>query len=91
MPVADDGKVTHQSQSATWLVRKSKRRVWLTDVQLYVFCKNYRQEHMRENKTGAFELYFVSEEAAQRFKEVFYPTHSPGSSEANEAAIGESP
>lgn len=39
---------------------------------------------MRQNKAGAFELYFVSEEAAHRFKEVFYPTNTPAASEANE-------
>ncbi len=28
---------------------------------------------MRQNKSGAFELDFVAEEGAQRFKELFYP------------------
>ena len=54
--------VTHQSQSPTWLSRRSKHRVWLKDVQLYVFCQRYRHENMRQNKSGAFEIYFVSEE-----------------------------
>lgn len=38
---------------------------------------------MRQNKAGAFEIYFVSEEAASRFKEVFINTITPESSEAN--------
>lgn len=82
--------VTHQSQSATWLKRRSKHRVWLRDVQLYVFCHKYRQDSMRQNKSGAFEIYFVSEEGARRFKEVFTlaSAGTPGSSEANEPATG---
>ncbi|KAJ9138539.1 hypothetical protein NKR19_g7821 [Coniochaeta hoffmannii] len=75
--------VTHQSQSPTWLSRRSKHRVWLKDVALYVFCQKYRQENMRQNKAGAFEINFVSEEAASRFKEVFVNTMTPESSEAN--------
>ncbi|KAK0737718.1 hypothetical protein B0T21DRAFT_286197 [Apiosordaria backusii] len=63
--------VTHQSQSRTWLSRRSKHRVWLKDVQLYVFCSAYRQENMRQNKSGAFEIYFDREEGAKRFREVF--------------------
>jgi hypothetical protein len=45
---------------------------------------------MRQNKAGAFEIHFVSEEAAKRFKEVFSPSNSPGSSAANEAIAGPS-
>jgi len=52
-------------------------------VALYVFCQKYRQENMRQNKAGAFEINFVSEEAASRFKEVFVNTMTPESSEAN--------
>jgi len=77
--------VTHQSQSPTWLSRRSRHRVWLKDAQLYVFCSAYKQENMRQNKAGAFEIYFVSEEGAARFKEVFaLVSASPQSSEANE-------
>lgn len=54
--------VTHQSQSSTWLSRRSRHRVWLKDIQLYVFCNTYRQEHMRQNKSGAFEIHFDREE-----------------------------
>ncbi|KAK3330280.1 hypothetical protein B0H66DRAFT_611683 [Apodospora peruviana] len=82
--------VTHQSQSRTWLSRRSRHRVWLKDVQLYVFCSAYRQENMRQNKSGAFEIYFVSEEGATRFREVFSMPPSPAPSETNEAAAGPS-
>lgn len=75
--------VTHQSQSPTWLSRRSKHRVWLKDVALYVFCQKYRQENMRQNKAGAFEIYFASDEAASRFKEVFANNMTSESSDAN--------
>ncbi|KAK4207321.1 hypothetical protein QBC37DRAFT_97120 [Rhypophila decipiens] len=81
--------VTHQSQSRTWLSRRSRHRVWLKDVQLYVFCNTYRQENMRQNKSGAFEIYFASEEGATRFREVFAAS-SPEPSETNEGAPGPS-
>lgn len=38
---------------------------------------------MRQNKAGAFEIYFVSEEGASRFREVFASGMTPESSEAN--------
>ena len=54
--------VTAQSQSSTWISRRSKHRVWLRNIQLYVFCRNYRQEVQRQNKSKAFEIYFVTEQ-----------------------------
>jgi len=57
--------VTHQSKSPSWLSRRSRHRVWLKDVQLYVFCNPYRQENMRQNKSGAFEIHFDREEGKQ--------------------------
>jgi hypothetical protein len=65
--------ITKQATTPGWLVRKSKHRVWLQDVQLYVFCQKYRQQNQRQNASGAFEIYFVSRDAPQRFKEVFTP------------------
>jgi len=59
--------VTHQSKSPTWLSRRSKHRVWLKDIQLYVFCDSYHQENMRQNKLGAFEIRFVKEEGMLNF------------------------
>jgi len=82
--------VTHQSQSATWLVRQGKHRVRLTEIQLYIFCNSYNQDNMRQNKASAFELYFMSEEAARRFKEVFYPANSPISSDTSDPPAGPS-
>ncbi|TDZ53530.1 hypothetical protein CTRI78_v006902 [Colletotrichum trifolii] len=74
--------VTHQSASRTWLHRKSKHRVWLKDVQLYVFCRRYRQANQRNGQAGAFEINFVSDQGATKFKEVFYPASSEAPSEA---------
>lgn len=83
--------VTHQSQSPTWLSRRSKHRIWLKDVQLYVFCSAYRQENMRQNKSGAFEIYFDREEGAKRFREVFaLRLTAAESSEENEHVEGPS-
>ncbi|KAJ0121751.1 hypothetical protein J7T55_008918 [Diaporthe amygdali] len=73
--------VTHQSASSRWLTRKSKHRVWINEIKLYVFCDKYKEANMRRNKAGAFEIHFVSDEdqAAGRFKEVFYPAPAPAS------------
>ncbi|OAA53790.1 hypothetical protein SPI_09235 [Niveomyces insectorum RCEF 264] len=82
--------ITNQPRSPNWLIRKDKLRVWLTDVQLYVFCNDYRQEHMRQNKMGAFELDFLTEEAAQRFTEVFEtppPTPSVSSNPPTDSSL----
>ncbi|KAI1023153.1 hypothetical protein LB503_000702 [Fusarium chuoi] len=65
--------ITHQSASPKWIRRVSKTRVRLADIQLYVFCQEYRQQNQRVNRAGAFEIRFVSEEAAKRFKELFSP------------------
>ena len=72
--------ITHQS--ASWVVRKGRRRIHLKDVQLYVFCNDYREEHMRQNKSGAFELIFHSEDAVTHFKRLFDPFSSSATSSA---------
>ncbi|WYZ42779.1 hypothetical protein EsH8_VI_000478 [Colletotrichum jinshuiense] len=77
--------ITHQSASPTWLQRKSRHRVWLKDVQLYVFCQRYRQQNQRKGQAGAFEIKFVADEGATLFHEIFYPTTSESSTEAPEA------
>ncbi|KAL3420790.1 hypothetical protein PVAG01_07235 [Phlyctema vagabunda] len=64
--------VTHQSTSPQWLYRRSKHRIWLMDIRLYVFCDNYRQSHQRQ-RHGEFEIYFVDAEAADHFEEFFLP------------------
>jgi hypothetical protein len=71
--------ITKQAVTPGWLSRKgkSKHRIWLNDVQLYVFCQTYRQQNQRQNTAGAFEIYFVSREAPQRFQEVFFPIEPP--------------
>ncbi|KAK1240830.1 hypothetical protein MKX07_006263 [Trichoderma sp. CBMAI-0711] len=65
--------VTHQSASPTWLKRVSRKRIRLADVQLYVFCQQYRQQSQRKGSGGSFEIQFYSEEAAQSFKDLFIP------------------
>ncbi|CAI0650752.1 unnamed protein product [Colletotrichum noveboracense] len=77
--------VTHQSASPTWLQRKSNHRVWLKDVQLYVFCHRYRQQNQRKGQAGAFEINFVSDEGAKRFREVFAPAPEDTSEVSMEA------
>ncbi len=59
--------VTHQSASPKWMRRVSKTRVRLADIQLYVFCQEYRQQNQRVNRAGAFEIRFVSEEGSLPF------------------------
>jgi hypothetical protein len=63
--------VTNQATSSTWLKRVSRRKVRLSDVQLYVFCQEYQQQHQRRGQACAFEIYFHCEEACQRFQELF--------------------
>ncbi|KAK4245621.1 hypothetical protein C7999DRAFT_42840 [Corynascus novoguineensis] len=82
--------VTHQSQSSTWLSRRSRHRVWLKDVQLYVFCNAYRQENMRQNKLGAFEIHFDREEAARRFRELFSIRSAASETSENEPVASSS-
>ncbi|RYP44856.1 hypothetical protein DL768_008719 [Monosporascus sp. mg162] len=69
--------VTPHWFSPAWLVRRSPHRVWLKDLDPFVFCERYRPQNQRNNKVGAFELDFVHEEAATRFKEIFSPEPVP--------------
>ncbi|KAN0117205.1 hypothetical protein V8E51_003182 [Hyaloscypha variabilis] len=62
--------VTHQSESPRWMERRSKHRIWLRDIHPYVFCDNYKKRHQFK-RDGEFEIYFVNEEAATAFEEVF--------------------
>lgn len=55
-------QVTHQSASSRWLTRKSKHCIWINEMKLYVFCDKYKEANMRQNKAGAFEIHFVSDE-----------------------------
>lgn len=54
--------MTHQSASPTWLKRVSRKRIRLADIQLYVFCQQYRQQSQRKGSGGSFELQFYTEE-----------------------------
>jgi hypothetical protein len=64
--------VTHQCASPDWLVRKSMHRIWLADIQPYVFCQKYKSRHQRRSN-GEFEIYFSKEEAADAFYDIFDP------------------
>ncbi|ROT34779.1 hypothetical protein SODALDRAFT_85006 [Sodiomyces alkalinus F11] len=79
--------VTHQSASPTWLQRKSRHRVWLKDIQLYVFCQRYRQQNQRRGRAGAFEIFFSSPEAAARFCEVFYGSSAGATTDDDAASV----
>ncbi|RYP05744.1 hypothetical protein DL764_003602 [Monosporascus ibericus] len=65
--------ITPHCFSPAWLVRKSPHRIWLKDLDPFVFCERYRPQNQCNNKVCAFELDFVNEEAATRFKEIFSP------------------
>lgn len=69
--------------SSSWLLRKSKRRIWLRDIQPYVFWEKYRPTNQRKGRLGAFELAFANSEAATRFQELF--ASSPDTSAASAA------
>ncbi|KAH8652804.1 hypothetical protein BGZ60DRAFT_533663 [Tricladium varicosporioides] len=62
--------VTYQSASPSWLHRRSNHRVWLKDINPYVFCNTYKKRH-QTRKHGEFEIYFVDRQAADAFEEVF--------------------
>ncbi|KAH7328890.1 hypothetical protein B0I35DRAFT_404185 [Stachybotrys elegans] len=76
--------ITHQAASPTWIKRASRHKIRLADIQLYVFCQKYQQQNQRRGAAGAFEIYFVSEEASIRFKDLFHP---PTEDEANESPV----
>ncbi|KAI0111680.1 hypothetical protein F4814DRAFT_450354 [Daldinia grandis] len=69
--------------SSSWLLRKSKRCIWLRDIQPYVFWEKYRPMNQRKGRVGAFELSFANSEAATRFQELF--ASSPNASAASAA------
>ncbi|RYP65135.1 hypothetical protein DL769_006414 [Monosporascus sp. CRB-8-3] len=82
--------VTPHCFSPGWLVRRSPHRVWLKDLDPFVFCERYRPQNQRNNKVGAFEIYFVNEEAATRFKEFFSePAPAPTITTATEEETSE--
>ncbi|KHO00141.1 uncharacterized protein MAM_02064 [Metarhizium album ARSEF 1941] len=66
--------VTEQAKCTKWLRRSSSgRKVWLTDIRLFVFCKQYREHNQRKGPAGEFQINFASRRAAERFETVFYP------------------
>lgn len=63
--------VTRQAANPTWLKRVSQHKVRLSDIQLYVFCQQYRERNQRRGY-NAFQIDFVSDDAAAHFINVFY-------------------
>ncbi|TLS27263.1 hypothetical protein PpBr36_05333 [Pyricularia pennisetigena] len=72
--------VTHQCQSHSWLDIVSQNVVWLRELQLYVFSSRYREENMRQNKYGAFEIHFKQPVAASKFASCLRPPPPPPAS-----------
>ncbi|QLI73627.1 uncharacterized protein G6M90_00g102670 [Metarhizium brunneum] len=65
--------VTEQARCTNWIRRSaSRRKVWLSDIRLFVFCKNYREHNQRKGPTGEFQINFVSDREAERFENLFY-------------------
>ncbi|KAK2591139.1 hypothetical protein QQS21_011177 [Conoideocrella luteorostrata] len=64
--------VSRQATSMTWLVRVSQHKVRLADIQLFIFCKQYREQSQRRGRSNAFQIEFMSYDAAQHFEDVFY-------------------
>jgi hypothetical protein len=56
------------------MFRKSRHRIWVRDIQPYIFCQKYRPQKKKKGKVVAFELYFVNEKGAAKFKEIFDPS-----------------
>lgn len=66
--------VTKISQNPNFLKKKSPRKVWLNNVDVFVFSEQYTQERQRHGPSGAFEIKFDSEPGARHFVELFQPS-----------------
>ncbi|KAI5868212.1 hypothetical protein GGS23DRAFT_592002 [Durotheca rogersii] len=80
-----------QNVSSTWLQRKTDRRVWLRDLQPYVFYDKYQPHNQRRGRYGAFEICFVNSEAADRFQELFAPSPAPSAGTESTGSTNETP
>ncbi|KAG8421037.1 hypothetical protein J3458_002944 [Metarhizium acridum] len=66
--------VTEQARYTNWIRRgSSRRKVWLSEIRLFVFCKQYREHSQRKGPAGEFQINFVSDRAAEHFESLFYP------------------
>lgn len=73
--------MTHASASQTWLRRQSPHRVLISEINLYVFVKDYKPKHQMR-KGGKFEIRFAEEQGMLpisvnpiRFS-IFFPVRS---------------
>ncbi|EFY90851.1 hypothetical protein MAC_03214 [Metarhizium acridum CQMa 102] len=66
--------LTEQARYTNWIRRgSSRRKVWLSEIRLFVFCKQYREHSQRKGPAGEFQINFVSDRAAEHFESLFYP------------------
>lgn len=54
--------VTHQCSLPTWFRHVSPHKVRLANLQLFVFCSQYRQHTQRRGPESDFQITFVSED-----------------------------
>ncbi|KAH8599064.1 hypothetical protein B0O99DRAFT_34371 [Bisporella sp. PMI_857] len=64
--------ITDESTSPDWIERPrgSRHRIWIRDIQLFVFCQDYKKRHQIQ-KNGEFEIKFVNKRAADIFEDLF--------------------
>ncbi|KAI0484943.1 hypothetical protein GGR56DRAFT_680862 [Xylariaceae sp. FL0804] len=53
-----------------WISRKSSHKVWLRDLQVFVFCEGYQAQRQRRQR-GAFEIRFKRKQACSEFRALF--------------------
>ncbi|KAK0104621.1 hypothetical protein ONS95_004907 [Cadophora gregata] len=78
--------ITHQSSSPQWLDRRSRHRIWLRDIYPYVFCQKYKKKHQMK-RNGEFELYFVTEDAADAFQDMFQEGSDTGGGDGRDIIV----
>ncbi|PHH52452.1 hypothetical protein CFIMG_002863RA [Ceratocystis fimbriata CBS 114723] len=65
--------ITHVCRSPTWLEQRSDRRVYLKDLQLYVFSNDFDEQAYRRTPGGVFQVDFRSEDACKHFVALLAP------------------
>lgn len=61
-PALTKPAVTHQYPLPTWFNRVSHHKVRLANLQLFVFCRQYRQHTQRRGPESDFQIDFVSDD-----------------------------
>jgi hypothetical protein len=73
--LTDPAPVTDASASPRWLHRHGRHRIWLRNIQPYVFCDEYRERNQRRSRRD-FELFFEFDDG-EFFLEFFLPRPVP--------------